>query len=248
MTERHGREHLVFGLRVAGTYLLITLCALTLLAAAAATLFQASRFYRERIARAYARLTLALWGIRLEVLSARAFPTTQTIYISNHSSTIDLFVLLALRLPNTRFFLSGCVRRLLPLGLAGYLTRVFWTADQTFPAARARIFQDAEAVLRRSGESVYLSPEGERVTSGKIGHFNKGAFHLATHLKAPIVPLYIAVPRAIDPGRGRRARAGTVRVYVKPAITTAKWRLADLLQNKERVRGLFVLWHNEHKS
>jgi 1-acyl-sn-glycerol-3-phosphate acyltransferase len=56
--------------------------------------------------------------------------------------------------------------------------------------------------LERTGESVYLSPEGERVTGGRVGHFNKGAFHLATDLHAPIVPLFLRIPRAMDPGKG----------------------------------------------
>jgi 1-acyl-sn-glycerol-3-phosphate acyltransferase len=124
---------------------------------------------------------------------------------------------------------------------------IFWTVDQKFSEQRARIFKSAEATLSRTRESVYLSPEGERVTNGVIGHFNKGSFHLATNLKAPIVPIYIAIPRSMDPGTGLRARPGTVRVYIKPAISTQHWRLEDLSQNKEKVRDLFVQWHREHK-
>ena len=49
-------------------------------------------------------------------------------------------------------------------------------------------------ILRRTGQSVFLSPEGTRVRTGEIGPFNKGAFHLAGDLGAPLLPLYIAVP------------------------------------------------------
>ncbi len=58
-------------------------------------------------------------------------------------------------------------------------------------------------MLRRTGESVYLSPEGKRITDGTIGHFNKGAFHLATNLQVPILPFYIDIPPEIDPQMGR---------------------------------------------
>lgn len=248
MTDRRLQDDLLFGLRASATLLLMTLCALIMLGVAVPTLLQARRLYRERIATPFGRLTLALWGIRLELQQSQPFPLTQTIYISNHTSTIDMFVLLALRFPNTRFFLSGFLRKLLPLGLIGYLMGIFWTVDQKFPEKRTRIFKSAEATLRRTRESVYLSPEGERVTTGFIGHFNKGAFHLATNLKVPIVPIYIAIPRAVDPGMGLHARPGTVRIYVKPAISTQNWRLEDLLQNKEKVRNLFIQWHREHKS
>lgn len=248
MAERRRFDDPRFALRAAATLLLMTACALTMLAAALATLFRARRLYRERIATPFGRGVLALWGIRLELLPARPFPPGQAVYVSNHGSTLDMFVLLALGLPNTRFFLSGYLRRLPPLALIGWLMGIFWTVDQKFPEARRRIFRRAAAVLRRSGESVYLSPEGERVTGGVIGPFNKGAFHLATDLGAPIVPLFIAIPRAIDPGRGLRARPGTVRVYVKPAIPTRGWRLADLAANKDKVRRRFIRWNREHRS
>ena len=247
MANRDMSDNLIFGLQATATLTLMTLCSVIMLSVAVLTLFQAPRLYREWIATPFGRLTLALWGIRIKLHQSQAFPLTQTIYISNHTSTIDLFVLLALGFPNTRFFLSGFLRKLLPLGLIGYLMGIFWTVDQSRGAARGALFQRAEAILRRSGESVYLSPEGERITSGGIGHFNKGAFHLATNLKVPLLPIYISIPSDIDPGLGLRAKPGTVHVYVKPVISTQHWRLEDLLQNKEKVRNLFIQWQHEYK-
>src|SRR5262249_13634117 len=111
---------------------------------------------------------------------------------------------------------------------------------QTLPEARARCFAAAERKLRATGDSVYLSPEGTRVTTGKIGHFNKGTFHLATNLGAPIIPLFFAIPRAINPGKGVRSIAGTIHVHMLPAIQTSDWKLEDLVANKERVRDVYV--------
>ena len=88
----------------------------------------------------------------------------------------------------------------------------FFTVPQDRPAERTRIFKRAERILRRTGESVYLSPEGARITTGEIGHFNKGAFHLATNLRVPIVPFFIAIPPDVDPGRGIAARPGVIDV------------------------------------
>lgn len=248
MINRNLQSDLFFGIRVTATLLLMILCALIMLVIAVLTFFRARRVYHQYLATPCAQLLLALWGIRLEIQKPEPFPSTQTIYISNHTSTLDMFILLALGLPNTRFFLSGYLRKLLPLGLIGYLTGIFWTVDQKFPETRIKIFKRAESTLRQTGESVYLSPEGERITNGEIGHFNKGAFHLATNLKVPIVPLYIATPRDIDPGLSLRVKPGTVCVYVKPKIFTADWRLNQLTQNKEMVRKLFILWNRQHKS
>src|SRR5687767_2926319 len=162
------------------------------------TLFQARRLYAA-MARAISRGILAIYGVKVRV-HGEPFPRRQTVYISNHTSTLDLFVLVALGLPNCRFFLSGFLRKLVPLGVIATMMGTFFTVPQAFPEQRRRIFTRAGNVLRRTGESVYLSPEGGRITSGEIGHFNKGAFHLATVLRAPIVPMYFRIPREIDPG------------------------------------------------
>ena len=172
-------------------------------------------------------------------------PRRQTVYISNHSSSLDLFILVALGLPNCRFFLSGFLRKLVPLGIISWMMGTFFTVPQEFPEERRRIFTRAGQTLQRTGESVYLSPEGGRITDGTIGHFNKGAFHLATVLRAPIVPLYFHIPPEIDPGLGLDARPGTVDVYAMAPIYTTEWSEADVVQNKERVRDLFVRTHQE---
>lgn len=238
-------DRMRFAARAATTLVLMIVCALVMLCVALLTAFQARRFYSERIASPFGRLVLRLWGIRLLVHPHAPFPTRQTVFISNHTSTIDIFALIALGLPNARFFLSGFLRKLLPLGLIGYLIGIFWTVPQDRPQQRVRIFQRAAAVLRRSGESVYLSPEGERVTNGRIGPFNKGAFHLATTLNAPIVPIFIRIPTAIDPGKGLHARPGQVDVFVGPLIDTSKWRIEDLVANRASVHAFYVRWHDE---
>jgi len=114
---------------------------------------------------------------------------------------------------------------------------------QDRPAERVRIFQRADRTLRRTGESVYLSPEGGRITTGEIGPFNRGAFHLATSLRVPIVPFYIQIPRDCDPGLGYDARPGVVTVHGMPAIDTSGWTLDQVDRNRDRVRDVFVKLH-----
>ncbi|MFN0165213.1 MAG: lysophospholipid acyltransferase family protein [Bryobacteraceae bacterium] len=232
-------------LRIAATFLWMALASLVMLAVGIPTLFQARRLYSEWFAKWIGRGVLEIWGVRYVVHQSAPFPSSQTVYISNHTSTLDVFILIGVGLPRARYFLSGFLRKFVPLAIIGYMIRVFWTVLQDRPAERTRIFQRADRILRRTGDSVYLSPEGERVTSGNVGPFNKGAFHLATSLQVPIVPLFIAIPADIDPGRGYAPRSGTVHVYVKPAIDTRDWRLEDLDRNRQAVREMFVRWNEE---
>ncbi len=239
------RRRIAFLLRSSATLLVMSAGSLVMLACALATGFGAARFYRERIGAPIGRAILRVWGIGFVVHGAPSPAHVQTVYVSNHTSTIDMFVLIALGLPNTRFFLSGYLRRILPLGLIGYLIGIFWTVPQSLPERRTEIFKRAERVLRRTGESVYLSPEGERITGGTIGPFNKGSFHLATALGAPIVPMYLFIPKSIDPGKGLEARPGTVHVHFRPPIDTRGWRVEDLPANRDRMREFYVCWHRE---
>jgi 1-acyl-sn-glycerol-3-phosphate acyltransferase len=224
--------------------LVITVTAAGLIPVGSVTLFRARRLY-SLIARMATLTILKMYGVRLLVDPPNPFPPSQTIYVSNHTSTLDLFVLVALGLPNCRFFLSGFLRKFVPLGIISWMMGTFFTVPQDRPAERSRIFQRAERILRRTGESVYLSPEGGRITTGEVGHFNKGAFHLATNLRVPIVPFFIEIPREMDPGLGIDAGAGTIHVRVLPPIDTRHWTLSDLDRNRTAVRDLFVRLNSE---
>jgi 1-acyl-sn-glycerol-3-phosphate acyltransferase len=244
-TERDLGARVRYCAQVGASLVVMTLGALVMLLVAVVTGFQLRRFYSECLAAALGRIVLAIFGVRFVVHRESRYPAGQAVYVSNHTSTIDVFVLVALGLPNARFFLSGYLRKLPPLGLIGYLIGIFWTVPQELPHERRRIFRRAAAILRASGESVYLSPEGERITTGRIGHFNKGAFHLAADLRAPIVPLFIRIPRSIDPGKGLAARPGTAEVFVGAPIDTSRWRVEDVEVHRDAVRAHYVRWHAE---
>ncbi|MBI5444049.1 MAG: 1-acyl-sn-glycerol-3-phosphate acyltransferase [Deltaproteobacteria bacterium] len=243
LASPRGRAYVAWS-ALAGFGLLSAAAAVTL-GVAAVTLFRKRRFYTEVMAKGLARAILRASGVELVLHRDRPFPQTQTIYTANHTSTLDAFILLALGLPNTRYFLKGEFRKIVPLGIMTYLMGTFFTPPQSRPDLRVRCFQRAERVLRRTGDSVYLSPEGTRVTDGTIGPFNKGTFHLATNLQVPIVPLYIDIPPDVNPGTGYAGMPGTVHVYVLPEVRTEGWRLEELLANKERVREVYVRFHEE---
>jgi 1-acyl-sn-glycerol-3-phosphate acyltransferase len=244
-----GREPRVVRTRMLAVTAGLLLCAgaVFLLAIGILTLFQARRLYSACATR-LSRSVLWLYGIDLQIHGAPPWPAGQNVYVSNHTSTLDIFILVALGFPNTRFFLSGFLRRIVPLGIISSMMGTFFTVPQSRPDERRRIFARAMRILRRTGESVYLSPEGERVTTGYVGHFNKGAFHLATELRAPIVPLFIYIPPEIDPKRGVDARPGTVHVHVMAIVPTRDWLLGDLVANTARVRDRFVRFQLERES
>jgi len=229
-------------LLIAGS-LLLTLGAVVMLMVALCTGFQMRRLYSEVLGRGLGKAVLRLCGIRVERHGAEPDGTQQSIFIANHTSTLDVFILLSLGLPRTRFFLKRKYRLIPPLAIIGHVVGVFFTPPQTQRLKRVRCFQNAERVLRNTGDSVFLSPEGTRITSGEIGPFNKGAFHLATNLRSPIIPIFIAIPKGINPGRGFSVKPGVVGVYFQAPIATTEWKLQDLQQNKTAIRNHFAEWN-----
>jgi 1-acyl-sn-glycerol-3-phosphate acyltransferase len=86
------------------------------------------------------------------------------------------------------------------------------------------------------------------VTTGQIARFNQDNFQLAANLGVPIVPLYIEIPREIDPGKGFDARPGTVRVHVQPTISTEGWAAEGLASSTATIRDAFVRIHRERHA
>lgn len=220
--------------------LLLTLSVPVMAAVRLLALGGGRRFCAEVVTRGVGKICLWLAGVRVVLHQKAPFPAGQVIYTANHTSTLDLFLLLALGLPNTRYFMKRASWLFLPVGAVGALIGTFFTPPQTMPEARVRCFKAACERLRRARDSVYLSPEGTRVTTGEIGKFNKGTFHLATELKAPIIPLFFHIPREINPGKGLGTAPGEVHVYVLDAVDTAAWRLEDLEKNTAAVRQIYV--------
>lgn len=225
--------------------LLLCIGSLLMLIVGLLTGFQARRFYTEVIARSMARTALSFYGVRIIEHREFLFPKLQTVYISNHTSALDMFVLISLGFPNCRYFLSGFLRKIIPLWIIGWMIGIFWTVPQTQGKKRTMIFQNADQLLKRTGESVFLTPEGQITWV-----FNKGAFHLATSLKAPILPIYIYIPNEVDPGPwtsgdGMEVRAGDIHVYYRPEIDTSKWRIEEVSMHRDQVRSMYVEWANE---
>ena len=228
--------------------LIVHVAAVTALLVSVLCLFQARRFVADVVIRSASRMILAAAGVDVVVHGDTRWPQTQTVYVFNHTSSLDLFVVCALGLPRVRFFMKRKFLLFVPMGLLGLLAGTFFTAPQTQPAARTRLFQRAARVLAATGESVFLSPEGTRVTSGEIGAFNKGAFHLAAALRAPIVPLYFHTPAQSDPGKGLLVGSGTVHVHVLPAVSTSSWQIERVSDYRDQMRDTFAHTHQRLRA
>jgi 1-acyl-sn-glycerol-3-phosphate acyltransferase len=157
------------------------------------TLGRSKEWSRQNLISPLAKTLLQIIKVELEVEMLTEVPKEPVVYISNHASPFDLFAVAALAPPHTYYFLSKRTWFHLPLSALAFLSGVFYISSQSNPLSRELTFKRASRLLSKTQKNVLLTPEGRIILTGKIGHFNKGAFHLALALQRPIVCIYIEV-------------------------------------------------------
>lgn len=231
-----------------GGQAILTASAVAMVAVRTARPWSGRRISQQTVGAWAGRAILRLNGVDVRVVRDGPWSDGPCFFMANHSSSLDLPVLMSLGLPNARTFIKERFRWYGALGVVLHMTGTFFTAPQDQHKRRVQRFKDATDTLRRTGESVFGSPEGTRVEGGELGAFNKGIFHIVTALKLPIVPLFIDIPASVDPGRGIAAHPGTVTVYVGRPLDTSAWTLAALDANTQTVRDHFVAWTAEIRA
>jgi 1-acyl-sn-glycerol-3-phosphate acyltransferase len=118
------------------------------------------------------------------------------VVVANHEGMLD--VLAACSLPGIRTFLAKTwVFRAFPLGIAARAAGL-----HNSDALAAEDYQEGAALtLPDPRVGLFVFPEGSRSRDGAIHRFRPGAFVLARHLAAPVVPVVVAGSRlGIRPG------------------------------------------------
>lgn len=161
----------------------------------------------------WAQTMLRLCGVHLHVEGGENLPVQEpVIYVSNHSSLLDIPVLVA-ALPHRLCFLYkkgleripffGWVLRRMPYVP---ITRRALDAHWQMELTRQRV--------RSYGLSPVVFAEGGRSPDGSVRPFRRGALILAQSLSLPIVPVAIAGTHALLPPHTLRFRPGSARVRI----------------------------------
>ncbi len=191
----------------------------------------------------WGRAVLGPAGIRLKVSGRENLPAAGNGFIiyANHSSLTDIpTVALATNKP-----LSWVAKASLgQIPFFGWvLARVHMLVDRGGGAESARkMVEEAEARLER-GEILSIFPEGTRNrTSAPLLPFKKGAFILAKHTGALIVPLAIKNAGKIWPAEKFWPEPGVIRVKIGEPLTTVPGeRLGDLTLRAQRALEQLLL-------
>jgi putative phosphoserine phosphatase/1-acylglycerol-3-phosphate O-acyltransferase len=92
----------------------------------------------------------------------------------------------------------------------------------------------------REGRSIAIAPEGTRSSTGKLGRFKKGAFHIAMQAGVPVVPIVFRNALDVLPRGAVVLRPATVEVVVLPPVDTRGWTRENLDQRIEEVRASYL--------
>ena len=191
------------------------------------------------------RILLRISGYTYKLPPVNKFPKYQVLYIINHNSFLDIFVLTAIGLPNLRFILSESTFKYVPMVIAAKAVGTRYIPQKKHDERRLRFFIRTTEFLKRTRYSIIASAEGVHYHTHNIHPFNKGIFHMAMEAKIPIVPLFIYIPKEINPFEGSYSKTGEINLLIMDEIDNSDWKLETIWEEIAKVRQVYVDKFNE---
>ncbi len=186
--------------------------------------------------RAWAKFSITMWGVPLEVVRESTAPVPQPcIYVSNHGSYIDIMVLFY-TIPGFLNMMGKDSLAKVPLW-GPLFAGTYIVVNRGSAVGRGRAFAQAKKELLE-GRPLAVFAEG---TIGdkpgeELGHFLDGAFQLAIATGVPIVPVSMPLNHKFMPSvKGLRVRYARLRAVFHAPIETKSLTQADVSALKAQV-------------
>jgi 1-acyl-sn-glycerol-3-phosphate acyltransferase len=200
--------------------------------------------WRRHAARAWARSAVGLSGIHLRVEGLDRLPVSGPIVVvANHASFADS-ILLTAALPPRFGFVAKRELAASPL-LGSALRRLGAVFVERFDAAGSVEDTDALEAHARAGDPLVVFPEGSFRRAPGLLPFKLGAFVVAAHTGAPIIPVALTGTRSLlRDGQWLPHRTEIVIVIGAP-ITTAEHDWEAVLALRDAARRAILAWVSE---
>lgn len=213
----------------------------------AVTLGRSPSFITRYIGGLLGRLPLMIAGIKVQKKFHSPLPDEPVVFLFNHSSTLDLFIVLAMGLPKIRFIAKREISRNPFFWILARFSGQIMIDRKDSRSAFQQLY-DIRPVVRKNGVSLGFAPEGTRSDTGNIGPFKPGAFHSAVALGYNMLPMYIEGAWDLCPGKSLLIRPGTVTVHFLESVDTSSWTRQTLRENMEQVRTIYVDFEKQVKG
>lgn len=179
----------------------------------------------DRAARAWGQKNLAANRLRVTAYGLESLPPGPLVFVSNHVSFVDIWVLVAL-LPGTVRFLAK--RELLHVPIFGWAMRSAGHIPIDRKNRKAAVDACGEAGgMIRDGASAIVFGEGTRSRTGELLPLKKGAFVLAIQAGVPVIPVYLAGTFKVLPKGTIFLRRHPITMHVGEPIPTEGLSYAD---------------------
>lgn len=164
------------------------------------------------IERLWAKIYLFSAGIKVSIEGVENINSEPTILISNHQSALDIFVLLASVPLSFRFVAK---RELFRIPFMGWAMKCVGhiSIDRQSLKDSKKAFEEAKEKIRK-GLNVLIFPEGTRSENGTLLPFKKGAFHIVSLARVPVIPIAIYGTCLLMP-KGKIVPVKTGKVWIE---------------------------------
>lgn len=174
-----------------------------------------SGFYE--LARKWSGLLLKILNVQIKLSGKIPQNSSSYIYVSNHSSMVDIPVLLFALPDNVRIIYKKELEKIPIFGTCLRLSPFISIEREKARNAMSSIDKAVGSV--RNGVSVIVFPEGTRSKDGRLGEFKRGAFLLAARSGKPIVPVTIIGAPKILPSGTFELNSGIIEVRIHEQIS-----------------------------
>ncbi len=182
------------------------------------------------------RFVVWLCGTRIQGNPVPAMNAAMpAIYVSNHTSPLDIFLGIWLAPYGT----CGVAKKEVvwyPFFGQLYLLSGHLRVDRGNHGRALEAMREVAELVRGKGLGIWLWPEGTRSRDGRLLPFKKGFAHLALATGLPVVPVVVSGAHRIWRKNSLFIDPGVVTIKVLPAIDTSAWRSETLDQHIADVR------------
>jgi 1-acyl-sn-glycerol-3-phosphate acyltransferase len=171
------------------------------------------------VLRNWCRFILFINGVKVNVHGKENVSETEIgrVYTANHSSYLDIFVILAYVPDVPRMIYKEEINKVPVLGWAMMAYKFVPINRENVRSAMESLGKAAENI--KNGISYVIYPEGTRTLTGKVNEFKRGMFIMMDKSGAEIIPLSISNTGKLLPVGSYKIKSGTVELVIgKPVL------------------------------
>jgi lysophosphatidate acyltransferase len=184
----------------------------------------------------------SMWlsGCPITIDGAENFDVNRpALYISNHTSVVDLFIGMWISPVGT---VGVAKKQVVWYPLIGqlYLLSGHLRIDRGNTTQAKESLREMGEIVRKNRLSIWMWPEGTRSRDGRLLPFKKGIVHLALQTGLPIVPVVVTGAQHAWTNGSLAVRRVPIGIRAYPAIDTTGWTADNVDAYVEQLHQVFA--------